>query len=201
MRLLSVLVSTAMMAAGGAFAADLPTPRPAPVRDAAAGPGGWTPAPLLGVISEARIGVFAHDPWSPEKGSADINGEILTVKPFSIGEWDVLVPRINVGGTINTTGKTSQVYAGLTWTVNLTAGLFVEGSLGGGYNNGAIDAYVPADRSAVGCHANFRESASLGYHFTEQVSLMATVEHLSNAGLCDRNRGVTNVGIRLGYSF
>jgi lipid A 3-O-deacylase len=200
MRLFSFLVLAATMAAGGAGAADLPVAhQPAAVEPAP--PAGWTPAPLFGVVSEARIGVFAHDPWSPEHGSADINGEFLSVKPFSLGDYDVLVPRINLGATVNTTGKTSQIYAGLTWTWNVTQAFFVEGALGGGYNNGAIHDNVPVDRNAVGCHANFRESASLGYRFTEQVSLMATVEHLSNAGLCDQNRGVTNVGIRLGYSF
>ena len=30
---------------------------------------------------------------------------------------------------------------------------------------------------------------------------MATVEHLSNAGLCANNRGLTNVGLRVGYTF
>ncbi|HKH96014.1 MAG TPA: acyloxyacyl hydrolase, partial [Beijerinckiaceae bacterium] len=30
---------------------------------------------------------------------------------------------------------------------------------------------------------------------------MATVEHLSNAGTCAQNRGLTNVGVRLGYTF
>jgi hypothetical protein len=30
---------------------------------------------------------------------------------------------------------------------------------------------------------------------------MATVEHMSNAGLCSQNRGLTNVGVRLGYTF
>jgi hypothetical protein len=30
---------------------------------------------------------------------------------------------------------------------------------------------------------------------------MATVEHMSNAGLCDRNRGITNEGLKVGYSF
>ena len=30
---------------------------------------------------------------------------------------------------------------------------------------------------------------------------MATIEHLSNAGACGQNRGLTNVGARLGYSF
>jgi lipid A 3-O-deacylase len=32
-------------------------------------------------------------------------------------------------------------------------------------------------------------------------SVMATVEHLSNQGTCSDNRGLTNVGARLGYSF
>jgi hypothetical protein len=30
---------------------------------------------------------------------------------------------------------------------------------------------------------------------------MATVEHMSNAGFCDQNRGLTNVGGRIGYAF
>lgn len=167
----------------------------------AAPPAAPVATPLLGVISEARVGVFAHDPWSPEQGSADINGELLSIKPFHLQDWDVLVPRFHVGGTVNTDGKTSQVYAGLTWTVDLTQAVFLEGTLGGGYNNGAAGPYVPTDRSAVGSHGNFRESASLGYRLSPQVSLMATVEHLSNAGLCDDNRGITNVGIRLGYTF
>jgi hypothetical protein len=47
----------------------------------------------------------------------------------------------------------------------------------------------------------FRESASLGYRITSNVSVMGTVEHISNAGLCDQNRGLTNVGLRLGYRF
>jgi lipid A 3-O-deacylase len=30
---------------------------------------------------------------------------------------------------------------------------------------------------------------------------MATIEHMSNAGLCPQNRGLTNVGARIGYTF
>jgi hypothetical protein len=30
---------------------------------------------------------------------------------------------------------------------------------------------------------------------------MGTVEHASNAGLCTFNRGLTNFGARLGYTF
>ena len=35
----------------------------------------------------------------------------------------------------------------------------------------------------------------------ESWSLMATIEHYSNAGLCEHNRGMTNFGVRLGYRF
>ena len=111
------------------------------------------------------------------------------------------IPRLHLGATINTTGRTSHAYAGLTWAFDLGSSLFVEGSLGGAFNNGAAGDIVPYGRNAMGCHASFREAASVGVRVTRQVSLMGTVEHLSNSGFCDRNRGLTNVGIRLGYSF
>jgi hypothetical protein len=175
----------------------------------AADPGrGLPPAPELpapaatAFVSEIRLGVFAHDPWSPEKGSADINGEILSIKPFpGDSGWALAIPRVHLGATVNTTGKTSTLYGGFTWSLDLTSKVFVEGSLGGALNNGSTGVYVPVDRNALGCNWSFRESASIGFRLTEQVSLMGTVEHYSNAGICDRNRGLTNVGIRLGYSF
>lgn len=189
---LAAALAFSLLAAGTADAADL---APAPVTVA-------MHQPALGFLSEARIGVFAHDPWSPESGSVDINAELLTVKPFVFGNgWDWAVPRFHVGASINTQGRTSNAYAGLTWSYDVTRALFVEASFGGAVNNGETGLIIPVDRNAVGCHASFRESASLGYHLTEQVSVLGTVEHFSNAGLCDRNRGVTNVGVRLGYSF
>jgi lipid A 3-O-deacylase len=192
MRRAHLLVLSAALFAGDGMAADLaPAPTSAPVHKAA-----------FGFLSEARLGVFAHDPWSPESGSVDINGELLSVKPFALGTgWDVAVPRLHLGASVNTQGKTSNVYAGFTWSLDLTTALFIEASLGGAVNNGATGTYVPADMNAVGCHASFRESASLGFRLTDQISLMGTVEHYSNGGICDRNRGVTNVGVRLGYSF
>lgn len=194
-RALLLTLSLALLA-GRASAADLPGQAPAPVVP------GPVHQPAFGFLSEARLGVFAHDPWSPEKGSVDINGELLTVKPFTLGSsWDLAVPRLHLGTSINTQGKTSNLYAGFTWSLDLTSALFVEASFGGAVNNGATGNDVPVDRNAIGCHASFRESASLGFRLTDQLSMMGTVEHFSNAGLCDRNRGVTNVGVRLGYSF
>jgi lipid A 3-O-deacylase len=60
---------------------------------------------------------------------------------------------------------------------------------------------VPDGRVALGCSPLFRESGSIGVRLSANWSLLATVEHLSNAGLCDQNRGLTNIGARVGYSF
>jgi lipid A 3-O-deacylase len=154
-------------------------------------------------LSEVRLGTFAHDPLSPEKGSADFNGEILFAKPFSApgSPWDFLLPRPSIGATVNFAGKTSQAYAGLTWTYDITKSIFVEGSFGGSVNNGKTGSIVPPGHNAMGCNASFRESGSLGYRFTANWSLMGTIEHMSNAGLCTQNRGLTNYGARIGYSF
>ncbi|WP_293867800.1 acyloxyacyl hydrolase [uncultured Alsobacter sp.] len=151
---------------------------------------------------EIRGGVFAHDPWSPEQGSADLNLEALSPRLFTTGSsWDVLIPRAHVGGTINFNGKTSHGYAGLTWTYDVTQQIFVEASFGGAVHNGKTDRIVPVNHNALGCSPLFRESASIGYRFNQAWSVMASVEHLSNAGLCSNNRGLTNAGVRLGYSF
>ena len=81
---------------------------------------------------------------------------------------------------------------------------FVEASFGGAVHNGNTQsnlALIPVDRSALGCSPLFRESGSVGYRLSQNWSVMATIEHLSNAGICSQNRGLTNVGARLGYTF
>lgn len=154
-------------------------------------------------VSETRLGIVAHDPDSPESGGADLNAEILFAQPFAADDpaWNAFIPRPHLGTTLSFNGKTSFAYAGLTWTVDVWRGLFAEASFGGAVNNGETGSNVPIDRSPLGCNVSFRESGSLGYRFTENWSLMATIEHYSNAGLCDDNRGMTNFGVRLGYRF
>jgi hypothetical protein len=151
---------------------------------------------------ELRLGIFAHDPGSPESGSVDVNGEVLAPIPVPVAaEWQPWVPRLQAGVTGNTAGRTSSAYAGLAWTIDIAPRVFIEASFGGALNNGASGPYVPADRSDVGCHAAFRESASLGFALTDALAVLTTVEHISNAGLCTANRGLTNMGVRVGYRF
>lgn len=154
-------------------------------------------------LSELRLGAFAHDPWSRERGSVDVNGEFVLKKVFRAPDpkLDFFVPRFHVGGSLNTAGRTSNAYAGLTWTLDLTRDVFVEFAFGGAVNNGSPQAAPFARHINVGCRQSFREAGSLGWRMGGGWSLIGTVEHYSNAGLCGRNRGVTNFGARLGYSF
>jgi hypothetical protein len=172
---------------GVAGAADLSVIAPPPPPPS---PYGW--------LSEVRLGGFVHDPMSPEKGSVDLNGELLFGRRAFTG-LDAFIPRLHVGSTINFAGKTSHVYAGATWTWDLTSALFVEATFGGSLNNG--ERLPTPGHNAMGCALNFRESASAGFRLNQRWSIMATVEHISNAGLCVENRGLTNAGLRLGYSF
>ncbi|NIX75260.1 acyloxyacyl hydrolase [Microvirga terricola] len=156
-------------------------------------------------FNEVRLGGYAHGIGDPERGTADVNAEILTrrIATLSNPDYAWLVPRLHVGGTINTAGRTSYLYAGFTWTLEnlIWRGAFAEVTFGVSVNNGRTGDFVPPDHSRIGCHTLFRESASLGYRFDEHWSVMATIEHVSNGGLCHQNRGVTAGGLRIGYSF
>jgi lipid A 3-O-deacylase len=160
------------------------------------------------VLSELRIGLSAQDPWGPEgnNGSANVTGEILFAKPFTSSDafTSYFIPRPHLGGSINASGHTSFAYAGLTWTIDVNPHMFIEASFGGAFHNGDrhSDALLtPHDRQALGCSPLFRDSESVGFRLSAHWSVVATVEHLSNGGLCNQNRGLTNVGARVGYSF
>ncbi len=161
------------------------------------------PAVARSLVSEIRGGVFAHGPGTRESGSVDINGELLFSKPFQPADPSMafLVPRLHLGGTLNTAGDTSQLYAGFTWTYDITRSVFVEGSLGGALHNGETGRFPRFDRLSLGCSPLIRATGSLGYRLDANWSIMATVEHISNANTCHANQGLTNYGIRIGYTF
>jgi lipid A 3-O-deacylase len=166
------------------------------------------PRPTLARIAanasgnEIRLGLQAHDPWSPEHGSADLAFTLLFAVPPAITTgWAVLTPRPHIGAALNTTGKTSHLHAGLTWTFDLTPAVFLEASIGAAVHTGQTGRNIASDRSAMGCSLHFREAGAIGYRLNENWSVMTTLEHLSNAGLCSRNRGLTNLGVMVGYRF
>lgn len=161
-------------------------------------------------IDEARFGVTAQSVggWSPsvEQG-AGINLELLFVSPEflrAIGS-----PRPLIGANIATdSDATSQFYLGVEWKAHLTRRFFVAGMVGGAIHNGETDAFDPAvdigrlnNTLFLGCRALFRLSADVGYDISERISASVHMSHISNAGLCDDNEGLDNLGVRVGYHF
>lgn len=155
-----------------------------------------------GIVSEVKLGVSAHDlrivAADPKEDGVDINAEVLFTSPSFLEP--VFAPRPHIGAQVNTSGDTSQVYAGLTWTGDITDRFWVAGSVGGAYLNGEVDnPYL--SRKALGSDVLFRLSAEAGVNLTERTSVSVYWDHESNAFLADRNPGLDNVGVRVGYKF
>ena len=205
----TALILGCALATTAVQAADLGGPRaPAPPAYAA-------PLQPYSIVSEIRIGGGIQDPGSAEGklpgfSTVNVTGEVLFAKPLVTTDpfWQAFVPRPTVGGSYNTGGRTSFAYLGATWSVDLFPEffgrrVFLEGFFGGAAHNGYTGpkATVPYGFNTLGCNPLFREAAALGFRITERLSIMATVEHMSNAGLCDNNRGLTNFGGKIGYTF
>lgn len=152
-----------------------------------------------GFIDEFRFGVLAQDlEDNDDEDGIAISAEVLFphLGPRKGDALDIfLSPRPHIGAQINTDDDTSLAYAGLTWDVWLSDMIFVEASFGGAWHDGPTG----DSGDSFGCELNFRESASIGLALTESWRLLATVSHMSNAGLCDENSGLTSGGLQLGY--
>src|SRR5436305_826805 len=112
------------------------------------------------LVDEFKFGVLAHDVGLFDKHAetgSDLNFEMLFTPPefFRV----IGSPRPQLGGSLNTAGKTNDGYFGLTWGITLIQNLFgwggsvfANGSLGGalqdGFNNSA-----PPDRKKLGTTA------------------------------------------------
>jgi lipid A 3-O-deacylase len=167
------------------------------------------PPPQPGkIVDEIKAGALAHDVGflgdSIEHGP-DVNIEMLFTSPDLLAVLGS--PRPHIGADINTTGDTSDVYIGLTWGITLIQnlfkpgdGIFINGSLGGAYQDGYID-NAPVGRKRLGSPVLFRESAELGYQVTPTISVSAILDHISNANLGQHNAGITSAGARLGFKF
>lgn len=185
-----------------------PAAAPVPVAAAERQPGETGPdaddaGPWGGWLSELRLGLLAHNIGpiaSAREDGAQINAE-LRFKPLPLFEY-ILSPRPHLGVSINTTGDTSFLYLGLTWTWNITDALFLDISFGGTIHDGWLTSHEPdPDRRLMGSRLLFRESLELGYRFLDHHSLSLMLDHVSNAGLVDKNQGNDDVGLRYGYRF
>lgn len=153
------------------------------------------------LISEIRVGFLVHDegPFSRnEEDGFDGIFEILFRSPTWLKK--IRAPRPHVGLSVNSSGDTSQAYAGLTWEWRFWRNWFIDFSLGGSIHDGKKTT-TRIDRKELGCKVLFRESFELGYIFKERHSITGFLDHISNAKICVKNEGLESFGIRYGYRF
>ncbi|MGH7088920.1 MAG: acyloxyacyl hydrolase [Stellaceae bacterium] len=157
----------------------------------------------VGILDEAKLGLLNHDiaiGGDHREPGVDVNGELLFVSPPVLSA--VFAPRPHFGVEINSDGKNSYAYGGLTLTANFTDRVFADLGLGGAIHDGP-DQSSPATRhhKGLGTRFLFHESVDLGYRLTPRWDVAAYLDHVSNADIGGHNPGITNLGARVGYSF
>jgi lipid A 3-O-deacylase len=174
---------------------------------------GMAKADAFGFLDEVKAGVYEHDAsvfGHQKETGADIGAEFLFTSPSFLSL--IGSPRPMVGGLVNTSGQTDQAYGGLTWTWDFVHSVlrtgdafYVEGSLGGGWNDGKINVNgntpEAEKRKSLGSNVLFREDVDLGYRITSTYSIAVSYNHISNADLGVRNEGLNDIGVRLGVKF
>lgn len=153
-------------------------------------------------VDEVRVGIYDHNSNLTssryETSDPDINLELLFKSPQWL-QW-MAKPRINIGANVNTGHGTSSLYSGLVWNYDFTESFFLEGGFGAAIHDGETNRKT-ATQLNLGCRVLFHENVSLGYRLSGNSSIMLTMDHMSNAGLCNPNPGITDVGVRYGYTF
>jgi hypothetical protein len=168
------------------------------------------------IISEVKLGGLFHGLLNnpQQENGGDVNAEIL----FSPPGWFVtethkrwlemlLDPRPIIGASVNTSGGTSQFYAGFNWQIPLYTALAtpddsfdVAFSFGGAVHDGKTSV-TDDKRNALGTRVLFHLSGELIYAFDERYNISGYFEHISNGGLARYNRSLNSAGVRLGYRF
>ena len=159
----------------------------------------WSSLQAQPTIEEWRIGLMDHDIEDNDEKGFDLNAELII--NLDIESESLFIPRPLVGISLNSDGDTSQIYGGAAWNLELSEDFFSEIMLGVVAHNGETNATSRLDDRELGCSVMFREALSLGYRMDESKSIMATVSHISNAGLCNQNSGLTNAGLRFSFRY
>jgi lipid A 3-O-deacylase len=170
-------------------------------------------APGFG-LSEIRGGaaltgleLISHTYIVPEPssfGNARFDGaqfDLLFKSPdIDVFKW-LGSPRPSIGGLVSLSGHESFVHAGLDWHVPLGSSKFyVEGGIGVGFHNGYLEGAPPGYRN-LGCGTLFHWDYGVGMNLTDQITLTAEWQHMSNVNQCTYNDGLNDFGIVVGWKF
>ena len=169
----------------------------------AASYGVYAPCVTAGdLVDEVRLGVSGVIAGKSAEDKGVVGSAEVFIAPFHSSQTGVakvlLEPRVQVGVS-GGADATDQAYLGLNWHLPITETFFAEVGAGGTVHNGNLDS---GTGPRLGCRFLFREHAALGMQVSEKVRVMATVDHSSNAGLCDGpNDGLTHAGLAVGVKF
>ena len=167
---------------------------------------------------EVKLGILDHDVhflvgW---ENGVDINPELRLGSPVS-DQWTdsipaylrwIVQPRPTVGLLINTSGYTSQVYLGPSWTWRFASNVLRQGDgitggifFGAAFNNGEIEAHGYHIRKSLGGATLFHVAGELGYEITPTYNVSAYLNHSSNGGFDRFNEAINDLGLRFGVKF
>lgn len=155
------------------------------------------------IIHEIKIGALSHDVpglWSGfrrEKASADINIEAQLKPSFALFGGTV---RPALGGTFNTQGQTSHMYADAKWTFVQPSGIFFTAGFGAAIHDGMLNMNDPHSK-ALGSMALFHIPVEIGYQIDGKNSVSLYFEHTSNGNSQPYNEGLDRIGVRYGYLY
>jgi hypothetical protein len=149
------------------------------------------------------------------EGGADLNIEVdsstLINPDWTAGAplWaqPILHLRAHFGIEPNLNGKTSQLYAGVTWTGILARDVLQSSDafelsilFGPSFNNGDHSPHGP-DVKALGSTILFHVGGELSYRFTPRLAVGLYFDHSSNGGFARYNASINDLGLRVGYHF
>ena len=170
------------------------------------------------IIDEVSAGAYAHDVVhvtdGVESGLTDVQLEVDTVRPPFLRFLGA--PRLNLYAAFNGAGHSDVYGGGLVWDhKTFWPQLYVILDFGLAYTDAVVKpppgvtAYTVSNydhypRLLVGSNLLFRTVPGLEWHFDDHWVLGAQLVHLSNAGILGDhhyNRGINDLGVRVGYRF
>lgn len=152
---------------------------------------------------EARLG-FNHNSQGPEIGTSAISFEAVSPPIYSNDRSTGARPidiKLLAGGMYNLYGRTSFIKTGAIVQMPLFGPTFAELGIGGAIHNGLTGTDSRPGCASMGCRASFWLEAGLGAKISDRWTTMLTLEHISNGRLCERNTGLTLVGLKFSYQF
>jgi len=145
------------------------------------------------------IGVLAHDqgPFSDHnEHGIDLNLEAQFAPLHIFG-----APRPHLGATLNFTGDTSAVYAGLTFPLYQSSRWFLDGSISVAVHDGPLHKDPTSCRQNSDCgfgsRALPRLGLDIGYRLDAKSAVSLFYDHMSHKGLISgENEGIDHIGLR-----